>query len=261
MLIRRKKLIINFTVGIMIILTIIWASEGTNTSLFRFLSGLPEIRSYSQEMFPPDLTILPSLISKVGETIQIAIMGTLIGTLVALPLSFMAARNVMKVKVIYQLTRGFFDICRGVSEVVWALLFVSMVGLGPFPGVLALSVHLAGALGRYFSEAIETVNSDVVNAIRATGARNIHVLRNAVFPEIKPLVYNYVLYYFEHSVRAATVLGLVGAGGIGFELLTSIRLFRLNQVLTILIVMIALVILIDRISALIRSKNTSLGGV
>lgn len=240
------------------IIIIIWAIYGTNTSLNRFISGIPEIFNYFREMFPPDYTILPKLVDKVGETIQIAIMGTLFGTIIALPLSFMAARNVMKVKIIYQMTRGFFDICRGVNEVVWALLFVSMVGLGPFPGVLALSVHLAGSLGRYFSEAIETVDPEIIRAIQSTGARKMHVITNAYIPEIKPLFLNYILYYFEHSIRAATVLGLVGAGGIGFELLTSIRLFRLNETSMILIVIVSLVIIADRTSALIRTKSARL---
>jgi len=253
-----KKTINRIFLMSLFFIIIAWSADGTNTSIINFLNGFPEIGNYSREMFPPDLTIIPSLINSISETIQIAVMGTLLGTLIAFPLSFMAARNVMKIKVVYQLTRFFFDICRGVSEVVWALLFVAMVGLGPFPGVLALTVHLAGALGRYFSEAIETVDIEIVRAIKATGASNIHVISNAFFPEIRPLIFNYILYYFEHSVRAATVLGLVGAGGIGFQLLTSIRLFRLNQTSTILIVMILLVVIIDRTSAWIRSLSTDL---
>ena len=241
-------------IGLVIILIYWWAIEGTNTSLTQFAQGIPYMISYFAQMFPPDLSILQNLMVKVGETIQIAIMGTTLGTIIALPLSFLAARNVMKYQVIYQAARGLFDLCRGINEIVWALLFVSMVGLGPFPGVLALTVHLTGALGRYFSEAIETVNPEILRAIRSTGAKKVHVLSNAVFPEIKPLLLNYIMYYFEHSVRAATVLGLVGAGGIGFELLTSIRLFKTQEVLTTLIVMVILVIIVDRTSAFIRNQ-------
>ena len=241
-----------------IVLVLIWAIDGTNISINKFVSGIPEIFNYFREMLPPDYSILPRLVDKVGETVQIAIMGTLLGTLIALPLSFIAARNVMKIRIVYQLTRGFFDICRGISEVVWALIFVAMVGLGPFPGVLALTVHLVGALGRYFSEAIETVDPEIIRAIRSTGAKRMHVITNAYIPEIKPLFFNYILYYFEHSIRAATVLGLVGAGGIGFELLTSIRLFRLQETSMILIIIVTLVILVDRTSAYIRSKSANI---
>ncbi|HCU80179.1 MAG TPA: phosphonate ABC transporter, permease protein PhnE [Chloroflexi bacterium] len=231
-----------------------WAIQGTNTSLTHILEGIPFMAGYIKRMFPPDLSIINRLMVGAAETIQIAIMGTTLGALVALPLSFLAARNVMAVRVIYQATRSLFDVCRAVNEIVWALLFVAMVGLGPFPGVLALAVHLVGALGRYFSEAIETANPEVIKAIVATGANRTLVVVHGILSEIKPLIMGYVLYYFEHSVRAATILGLVGAGGIGFELITSIRLFKSQEVLTTLIVMMLMVVAVDRISAYVRNR-------
>lgn len=160
----------------------------------------------------------------------------------------------MPIKVIYHSMRTFFDICRGINEIIWALLFVSMVGLGPFPGVLALAVHLIGALGKYFSEAIENVNPEIIHTIAATGANKIQIIFHAVIPQIKSLFVGYIFYYFEHSVRAATVLGLVGAGGIGLELLTSIKLFKLKEVSAIMIVMVVMVTAIDRSSAYMRNK-------
>ena len=129
-----------------------------------------------------------------------------------------------------------------------------MVGLGPFPGVLALAAHVTGALGRYFSEAIETVDPEVVKAVVSTGASKTQVVMRGILPEVKPLFINYVLYYLENNFRAATVLGLVGAGGIGMELITSMRLFRSNEVLTILIIMVSMVTVIDRTSAHIRKQ-------
>ncbi len=136
----------------------------------------------------------------------------------------------------------------------WALLFVAMVGLGPFPGVLALTVHLVGALGKYFSEAIEDANQDLVVAIASTGANRIQTVYYGIVPQIRTLFVGYTFYYLEHSFRAATVLGLVGAGGIGIELINSIRLFKNQEVLTTLIVMVVTVILIDRTSAFIRMR-------
>jgi phosphonate transport system permease protein len=150
--------------------------------------------------------------------------------------------------------RSIFDFCRGINEIVWGLIFVSMVGLGPFPGVLALAAHVTGALGRYFSEAIETVDPEVIKAIVSTGANKIQIIVRGILPQVKPLFINYSLYYLENNFRAATVLGLVGAGGIGMELLTSMRLFKNREVLTILIIMVAMVAIIDRISAFIRKK-------
>lgn len=237
-----------------VVIVYYWAITGTETSVFTFLEGIPNMVDFLTRMFPPDLDILGLLLFRAGETLQIAIMGTTIGVIVAFPLSFFAARNVMPYRIVYQLVRLVFDVCRGVNEIIWALLFVSMVGLGPFPGVLALAVHLIGALGRYFSEAIETVNPNAIKAVLSTGANKIQTIVRGIIPDVKPLFANYIFYYFEHSVRAATVLGLVGAGGIGIEIINSIKLFKYSEVLTALIIVVLMVVLIDRASAYLRKK-------
>lgn len=231
-----------------------WAIEGSNANPITFFEGFPYMIDYIERMFPPDMSILWRLIIKAGETLQMAIMGTTFGAIFALPLSFLAARNVMPYRPVYQATRTLFDLCRGINEIVWALLFVSMVGLGPFPGVLALTVHLIGALGKYFSEAIEAVNQELVVAIASTGANRIQTVYYGIVPQVRTLFVGYTFYYLEHSFRAATVLGLVGAGGIGIELINSIRLFKNQEVLTTLIVMVVTVIIIDRTSAFIRMR-------
>ena len=209
---------------------------------------------FLRRMFPPDISNLGRFLLKAIETLQMAIVGSTIGALIALPLSFLAARNIMPNKFIYHSIRTIFDVCRGINEIVWGLIFVSMVGLGPFPGVLALAAHVTGALGRYFSESIETVDPEMIKAVISTGANKIQVIARGIFPQVKPLFINYTLYYLENNFRAATVLGLVGAGGIGMELITSMRLFRNREVLTILIIMILMVMAIDRFSAYIRKK-------
>ena len=124
-----------------------------------------------------------------------AIVGSSLGALIAFPLSFLAARNIMPNKIIYQSVRGIFDIFRGINEIVWGLIFVSMVGLGPFPGVLALAAHVTGALGRYFSEAIDTVNPEIIKSIISTGANKVQIIMRGIFPEVKPLFINYTLYF------------------------------------------------------------------
>lgn len=240
--------------GILIALIYLWAIHGTQSSPINFVKGIPFMWDFFLRMFPPDLTNFNTFFLKALETIQMAILGSTIGAILALPLSFLAARNIMPNKFIYHAVRTFFDICRGINEIVWGLIFVSMVGLGPFPGVLALAVHVTGALGRYFSESIETVNPEVIRAIMSTGANKVQVIVRGILPEIKPLFFNYSLYYLENNFRAATVLGLVGAGGIGMELLTSIRLFKNQEVLTILIIMVVMVAAIDRGSAYLRKK-------
>lgn len=242
--------------GLMIVIAIIyvWAIKGSKTNPSEFVGGVPFMIDFVKRMFPPDFSILDVLIVRIGETIQIAVMGVTLGSIIAMPLSFFAARTVMPIKIIYQSIRTFFDICRGVNELVWALLFVSMVGLGPFPGVLALTVHVTGALGKYFSEAIENVDPEIMNAIIATGADKIQTIIHGIIPQIRPLFIGYFFYYLEHNIRAATVLGLVGAGGIGIELITSLRLFKYQEVSAIVLVMVVVVMSVDRLSAYVRNK-------
>ncbi|MFH1173774.1 MAG: phosphonate ABC transporter, permease protein PhnE [archaeon] len=241
-------------IGVLVVIIYYWAISGTGVSPSEFIKGIPFMMDFIGRMFPPDFTNLGRFLMKAVETLQMAIVGSTIGMLLALPLSFLAARNVMPNKFIYHSIRSLFDTLRGINEIVWGLIFVSMVGLGPFPGVLALAAHVTGALGRYFSEAIETVDQDVIKAVVSTGANRIQVIIRGIFPQVKPLFINYALYYLENNFRAATVLGLVGAGGIGMELLTSVRLFRNREVIVILIIMVLMVTLIDRFSAYIRKK-------
>jgi len=243
-----------FFIGIVVVLIYYWAIKGTGSSPTTLVKGLPFMADFIVRMFPPDLSNLTLFIQKALETLQMAIMGATLGTIIAFPLSFLAARNITPNKFIYHGVRTIFDISRGINEIVWGLIFVSMVGLGPFPGVLALTVHVTGALGRYFSEAIEAVNPDTIKAIISTGANKLQVIARGILPEVKPSFINYSLYYLENNFRAATVLGLVGAGGIGMELLTSMKLFKNQEVLTILVIMVIMVVLIDRISAYIRKK-------
>jgi len=243
-----------FLIGILVVIIYYWAVKGTETNPANLVKGIPFMIDFIRRMFPPNFSNLGRFLLKAVETLQMAIVGSSIGALIALPLSFLAARNVMPNKFVYHTVRTIFDACRGINEIVWGLIFVSMVGLGPFPGVLALAAHVTGALGRYFSEAIETVDPEVIMAIVSTGANKVQVIARGIFPQVKPLFINYMLYYLENNFRAATVLGLVGAGGIGMELITSMRLFKDQEVLTILIIMVSMVMMIDRFSAYIR-KN------
>ncbi len=143
---------------------------------------------------------------------------------------------------------------RGINELVFALVFVAAVGLGPLPGVLALAVHTAGMLGKFYAEAMEGVDPGPVEALLATGAGRLQTIRYAVLPQVLPAIVAFNLYRLEVSVRSATVLGLVGAGGIGFELMTSMRLFRYRDVAVILAVVVGLVVLTDGVSTRVRKR-------
>ena len=209
---------------------------------------------FVKRMFPPDLSILPVVLKAAGQTIQIAILGTTLAVFLAFPLGFLAAETMSCRPAIYNTFRAVANTCRGVSEIVWALLFVATVGLGPFPGVLALVVHTTGALTRFFSESIDNIHEETISTMMSTGASRIQIIFQGIIPEVLPTFVGNTLYYFEHNIRAATVLGIVGAGGIGFELLTSLKLFKYREVLTIVIVLLSLVTIVDKISSLIRRK-------
>lgn len=231
-----------------------WSIKGTDFSIKNFMEGLPYMVDFVKRMFPPDLTILPQALKAAGQTIQIAILGTTLAVFFAFPLGFLAAETMSCRPAIYNTFRTVANIFRGVSEIVWALLFVATVGLGPFPGVLALTVHTIGALTRFFSEAIDNIHEETISTMMSTGASRIQIIFQGIIPEVLPIFVGNILYYFEHNIRAATVLGIVGAGGIGFELLTSLKLFKYREVLTIVIVLLTLVTVVDKISSLIRRK-------
>jgi phosphonate transport system permease protein len=198
------------------------------------------------DQFKP--TLIPVL-----ETIDLAIFGTVFGVLLAFPLSILAARNVTPGKPFYYAARAIIGVTRAVPDLVWALLFVTAVGLGPFPGALALAVHSVGMLGRLFAEVIEDMDMGPVEALTLTGAGRLQVFANAVVPGVMPSLLGIALYRFDENLRSSLVLGFVVAGGIGFELLTAMNLFQYQTVAFLLIVTFVLVACAERISAYLRS--------
>ena len=241
--------------GILVAIVILYVSaRDTDLSLGEFVRGLPAIAGYLARMFPPDWAFTPRIVQPTIETIEIAIWGTVLGILLAIPLGLMAARNISPHLAVYGSARFILNALRGVSELVFALIFVSAVGLGPFPGILALALHNAGMLGKFYAEAIEAVDEGPVEAMRSTGAGWSQTVAYAIVPQILPHFITYNLYRFEVSIRSATVLGLVGAGGIGFHLISSIRLFDYQTTAMVLIVIIALVILTDYVGTKIRTR-------
>jgi len=237
-----------------LIVIIVWAVRGAEVSITNIVGGVPNILDYLRQMVPPSGDILTRLVGPLAETFQIAIMAIIFATIVALPFSFLAARNIMPNGVIYQTARGILGIMRGIPPLLYALLFVSMVGLGPFAGVLALTLHDIGALGRFFSEAVENINPEIMNTAKATGANKVKTIVHAVIPELAALIVGYILCYLEYNVRTSTILGLVGAGGIGLILMINIHLFKYGEVATIMLVIIAVIIIMDRLSGIARTR-------
>ena len=219
------------------------------------IEGGSTMADYASRYFPPDFSDWRFYLSDILETIGMGIWGTLLAAIVAAPLAVFASENLCPVWIV-QPTRRFLDVMRAINEVVFALIFVVAVGLGPFAGVLALFVHTTGTLGKLFSEAIENIEVGPIEGVRASGASKFQEILFGVVPQVMPLWISYTLYRFEANVRSAAVLGIVGAGGIGVSLYQSFRSFKYPKVCAILIILIVAVSLLDLLSAQLRRRVT-----
>jgi len=240
---------------LLLVVLLLWAVSGLIEDLPRIISGIPRAVDYISRMYPPNLAILGDLIQPLIETIQIAIVGTALASVVAVPLSFVAAGNTAPSTSTYLMVRGLINILRSIPILLWAILFVAMVGLGPLAGVFAITCHSIGALGKYMSEGIEaTVPTlkEILESMRTEGASEFQVLRYGMLPPLWPLFAGYILYYLEGNIRSATVLGMVGAGGIGLYLTQTIRMFKRHETLTVVLVILVVVLLVDALSRVIR---------
>ncbi|WP_286997981.1 MULTISPECIES: phosphonate ABC transporter, permease protein PhnE [Comamonas] len=231
-----------------------WSAGGAQMSWGELADGMPQIGDFLSRSVPPDWSILPRLLAPAMETIQIAIWGTLLSVLLALPLSFIAASNLHSWHWLRRVTRQFMNVVRSINELILALVFVSAVGLGPFPGVLALALHGMGMLGKFFAEAIEEIDDGPLQALRSAGASQLQVIAFGVVPQVITAWIAVVLYRFEVNLRSATVLGMVGAGGLGFELVSSLKLFRYQETATCIIVITVMVIAADMVSNWLRNR-------
>lgn len=245
----------NLLVGLCVVAWALqWSADGAQLSWSELAAGLPQIVDFLGRTLPPDTRILGRLLAPALETVQIAVWGTLLAVLPAIPLSFLAARNLQSRRWVYQGTRQALNVVRSINELILALVFVSAVGLGPFPGVLALALHGAGMLGKFFADAIEEIDQGPLEALRATGARPLQVIVFGVLPQVVTAWIAVVLYRFEVNLRSATVLGMVGAGGLGFELVSSLKLFRYTETATCIIVITVMVIVADTLSSQLRHR-------
>jgi phosphonate ABC transporter ATP-binding protein/phosphonate ABC transporter permease subunit PhnE len=231
-----------------------WSAQGVGLNVSDLLRGLPWIGDLLSRMVPPNWVFFGRLVKPVIETVQIAIWGTLLSVLLALPLCFLAARNLSPSLAVFHVTRQALNALRGINEIIFALIFVAAVGLGPFAGVLALSIHGAGMLGKFFAEAVEEIDAGPVEALRATGTRPTLVAIFAVLPQVIPSWIASTLYRFEVNLRAATILGIIGAGGIGFELVSSLKLFQYEDTATCVLVILAMVMTADYLSSRLRAR-------
>ena len=231
-----------------------WAADGVNLKPSEFGAAIPVIGEYFYRMWPPKWGFSETIWQPAIETIYIALWGNVIATIIGLPLGMLAAGNITNSIFLRNGAKAILNLLRSISELIWAIFFVSAVGLGPFPGALALGINFGGILGRLYAEAMENVDSGPIEAMRATGANRIQVILFAILPQALPQFVTFNLYWFEVGVRSATVLGMVGAGGIGFELVTTIRLFEWRETGIVLLIILGMVTVIDSASTWIRSR-------
>jgi len=269
----------NIMVTVVGLILVAWCWRATDMSvpllldgwgnMITYIAGNPEIKDSG--FFPPSLhagSLVKYLLSML-ETVQMAFLALILSVLIAFPLAFFASRNTLNIIIpgnrgsalflkngIYVSVRFFANISRSINEIIWALLFVSAVGLGPMPGILALGIHTSGVLIKLFSEGIETAQQEPIDALTATGAGFIKVICYAVVPQITPFFVSMTLYRLESDVRSATILGFTGAGGIGSFLFDKLRSYENHDVTTILIIIVITVAIIDRASAAVRTRYT-----
>jgi len=227
--------------------------KGADMRPFDLWRDASNMASYASGFFPPDFREASHYLQELIVTLQIAVWGTALAIVFSVPLALLASSNLTPWW-IHQPVRRVLDACRSINEMVFALLFVVAVGLGPFAGVLALWVHTTGTLAKLFSEAVEAIDPQPVEGIRAAGAHPLLEIVYGVLPQVMPLWISYTLYRFEANVRSASVVGMVGAGGLGMVLWEVIRGFQYAQTAAVLLMLVVSVSLIDMLSAQLRKR-------
>ena len=238
-----------WAVGIFAIL--VWAWHGAEIHPLQLLQDGGNIKTMAADFVPPDFSDWRDYVREMLVTIQVAVWGTLLAIICAVPLGILSASNIVPAW-IYQPTRRLMDCSRAINEMIWAMLFVCAVGLGPFSGMLALWAHSTGVLAKLFSEAVESIKKQPVEGVRSTGCSFIEEVVFGVIPQVFPLWISYSLYRFESNVRSATVIGMVGAGGIGLVLWELIRSFDFQRTCAVLICIVVVVTIFDMLSQRLR---------
>jgi phosphonate transport system permease protein len=252
-----------------------WSYHGAEVDLGALFGGdaLGQMSMYASSMFPPDMSpaALRDVVAGAAETFAISFVGSVLSVCLALPLALGATKTVLYRGILYEgqqlgvISQGWrralyigskaaLAVLRTIPELVWALIFVFVVGLGPFPGVLALGIHTAGVLGKLFGEVLEDVDQRPIEALQSTGASRLRIILYGILPQALPQFVGYSLYRWEVNIRAAAVLGFVGAGGLGQRIYVAISLFREQQLLTLIIAIYVMVTVVDALSTWLRAR-------
>ena len=232
---------------------VIWSFYWSEFSLQALTESGPRFSEFFRRLVPPDWSITKVILHSTLETLMIALAGTALGVVVSLPLGFLAAANVSPPWLSHSV-KWMLGVIRSIPLIMVAILFVVAVGLGPFPGALAIAFHSIGMLAKFYAEEFETAESGIINAVSGTGATRLQTLRFGLFPQAVPQLISFTIYRFEMNFRDATVLGLVGAGGVGYYIQLYIRSFHYDRVAVLLLVIIAVVTVLDQFAFWARRR-------
>jgi phosphonate transport system permease protein len=223
----------------------------------RLLNAVPRMIEFCGHLLVmPDWEYLPTLGTNMLQTIEMTFLATSIALVISLPLGVMAAANASPHPAVFHATRNLLTLMRALPELVWALVFVSAVGLGPLPGIMAMSFVTIGFMGKFFAESIEVIDPRQTEGVAAHGAGWLQLRTFGIFPQVLPDFVGTVMYILDHNLRAAAILGLVGAGGIGYDMVMAMRMFDYNRLLPIALSIYVVVTVLDRLSDKFRRRLT-----
>ncbi|MEA5478056.1 phosphonate ABC transporter, permease protein PhnE [Pseudanabaena galeata UHCC 0370] len=234
----------------------IWSLQGLKIDPKLLQTSLPYMTDFLSRLWPPDLSILDVAIKALIETVQMSLWGTTIGAILSIPISLLSAQNLSPLWLRW-IANLFQNTVRSVPSIILGLFFVAATGLGAPAGTLALGIYTIGYLAKFYQEAIESVDKRSLESLQVGRASWWQIAQYGIMPQVLPLCLGYTLYMFEYNIRAASVLGVVGAGGIGFELVSYIRGFEYNKAMTMMLVLLVVVTSIDAISSQLRNKFKS----
>ncbi|MAX25867.1 MAG: phosphonate ABC transporter, permease protein PhnE [Phycisphaeraceae bacterium] len=243
--------------GQLLVLTLIilgawWFADVLNAR--RLADGTGDIISLTAEAMPPDFSNWKDWIRPLFDSLAMSVAGTAIAVIGSVPIGLLAARNTSPHPTVYFAMRGVLNFLRSIPELIMGIIFVAAVGFGVLPGVLALGLHSIGMVGKFFAESIEHVDEAPVEAVTSTGASRLQVILHGVIPQVLPQMADVTIYRWEYNFRQSTVMGMVGAGGIGFELIGSLRIMQYQEVSAILLIILVMVTGVDLLSGVLRNK-------
>ena len=248
-------------IGVVLLVAMVWSISGLDVTLDRLLGAPSDAWAILRQMIPPAFARVAArgAVGKVFESVYIAWIGTVIGAVLSLPLAFMAAHNVAPIWIRVPI-RQLFNAIRAVPELILAVILIPITGLGPWAGTLAIGIHSIGTLGKWATESIESIDSGPIEAVESTGGRWVSSMRWAVFPQVMSTISSYWLFRFEINVRASAVLGMIGAGGVGSELVSHLVFRDFPAASAVLALTVGVVLTIDTVSAAVRRRIIT-GGV